>query len=257
MSQRNDVILEGERLTKAFGGTIALREVGFSVRRGEILGVIGPNGAGKTTLLNVVSGIVRPNAGAVRLHSHDITGFPPHTVARLGVTRVLQTPRLFPGMTVLENVMVKAHFGTRAAARDVAAAREAAESTLRFMGLEHRQEQPVTMLGLQDKKLVELAGALAPRPAVVLVDEVMSGLNPGEIEGCMLLLRRIREELHVAIVWVEHVMKAIMGTADRVMVLNYGHVIAAGPPAEVAANPAVVEAYLGVSDPGQAAQAGT
>lgn len=255
MSQRSEVILEGERLTKSFGGTTALRDVGFSVRRGEILGVIGPNGAGKTTLLNVVSGIVRPNGGVVRLQERSITGLPPHAVARLGVTRVLQTPRLFPGMTVLENVMVGALFGARAAARASDAAREAAESILQFMGLEHRKAQPVTTLGLQEKKLVELARALAPRPAVVLVDEVMSGLNPAEVEGCMSLLRRIREELHVAIVWVEHVMKAIMGTADRVMVLNYGNAIATGSPTEVAANPAVLEAYLGVADPGEAARA--
>jgi branched-chain amino acid transport system ATP-binding protein len=256
MSPPSEVVLEGERLTKSFGGTTALVDVGFHVRRGEILGVIGPNGAGKTTLLNVVSGVVRPNRGTVRLRGRNITGQPPHAVARLGVTRVLQTPRLFPGMTVLENVMVGALFGAFATSSSPAAVREAAEATLRFLGLGHKEGQPVATLGLHEKKLVELARALAPRPAAVLVDEVMSGLNPGEVEDCMSLLRRIREELDVAIVWVEHVMRAIMGTADRVMVLNYGHMIAMGPPSEVAANPAVVEAYLGVTDPSQAAGVG-
>ncbi len=250
MSQRSEIILEGEQLSKSFAGTTALWDVGFSVRRGEILGVIGPNGAGKTTLLNAVNGIVRPSGGVIRLQGRNITGLAPHAVARLGVTRVLQTPRLFPGMTVLENVMVGALFGTRTVSKPVAAAREAAESTLRFMELEHKKAQPVTTLGLQEKKLVELARALAPRPVVVLVDEVMSGLNPGEVESCMSLLRRIRDELQVAIIWVEHVMKAIMGTADRVMALVSGRVVITGSPADVAANPEVLEAYLGVPNPG-------
>jgi len=250
MSHRSEIILEGEQLSKSFGGTIALRDVGFSVRRGEILGVIGPNGAGKTTLLNAVSGIVRPSGGVVRLQGRNITGLAPYAIARLGVTRVLQTPRLFPGMTVFENIMVGALFGTRMASQHVATAREAAESTLRFMDLEYKRAQPVMTLGLQEKKLVELARALAPRPVVVLVDEVMSGLNPGEVEGCMSLLRRIRDELQVAIIWVEHVMKAIMGTADRVMALVSGRVVITGSPADVAANPEVLEAYLGVPNPG-------
>jgi len=250
MSHRSEIILEGEQLSKSFGGTTALWDVGFSVRRGEILGVIGPNGAGKTTLLNAISGIVRPSGGVVRLQGRNITGLAPHAIARLGVTRVLQTPRLFPGMTVLENIMVGALFGTRMASKPVAAAREAAESTLRFMELEHKRAQPVTTLGLQEKKLVELARALAPRPVAVLVDEVMSGLNPGEVESCMSLLRRIRDELQVAIIWVEHVMKAIMGMADRVMALVSGRVVITGSPADVAANPEVLEAYLGVPNPG-------
>jgi branched-chain amino acid transport system ATP-binding protein len=250
MPHRSEIILEGEQLSKSFGGTIALWDVEFSVRRGEILGVIGPNGAGKTTLLNAVSGIISPSGGVVRLQGRNITGLAPHAIARLGVTRVLQTPRLFPGMTVLENIMVGALFGTRVSSNPVATAREAAESTLRFMELEHKKAQPVTTLGLQEKKLVELARALAPRPVVVLVDEVMSGLNPGEVEGCMNLLRRIRDELQVAIIWVEHVMKAIMGTADRVTALVSGRVVITGSPAEVAANPAVLEAYLGVPNPG-------
>jgi branched-chain amino acid transport system ATP-binding protein len=249
MSPGSEAVLEGHGLSKAFGGTTALQDVSFHVAPGEILGLIGPNGAGKTTLLNVLSGVLRPSAGTVRLGGRDVTGLPPHAVARLGVARVLQTPRLFPGMTVLENVMVGALFSRRGERPSLDAARAQAEGTLAFMGLAGRREQLAASLNLQEKKLVELARALAPRPQVVLVDEVMSGLNPGEIEGCMALLRRVRDELRVAIVWVEHLMKAIMGTAGRVLVLNYGRVIASGPPVEVARDPAVVEAYLGVPDP--------
>jgi len=251
MSPPSEAVLEGERLSKSFGGTTALHDVTFRVAPGEILGLIGPNGAGKTTLLNVLSGVLRPGRGAVRLRGRDVTGLPPHAIARLGVARVLQTPRLFPSMTVLENVMVGALFSRRGERPALEAARASARGTLRLMGLEPKQAQPVGSLNLQEKKLVELARALAPRPDVVLVDEVMAGLNPGEVEACMALLRRVRDELRVAIVWVEHVMKAIMGTAERVLVLNYGRLIAAGAPAEVARDPAVVEAYLGVPDPGQ------
>jgi len=245
MSQPNEVILEGERVTKYFGGSAALRDVSFQVTRGEILGLIGPNGAGKTTLLNVVNGVLPPSGGTVRLRGRTITGLRPHAVARLGVARVSQSPRPFTSMTVLENVAVGALFGGQDRGSKASTALEQAESTLRFMGLYEKRHLPVRSLTLQEKKMIELARALATRPEVTLIDEVMSGLNPAEIEQSMRLIRRVRDELKVTIVWVEHVMRAIMGTAERVMVLNYGQVIAMGTPDEVARDQAVIDAYLG------------
>jgi len=244
MSPRNEVTLEGRQLTKYFGGSPALREVSFRVERGEILGLIGPNGAGKTTLLNVISGILRPSSGRVLFGERDVTGLRPHAITRLGVARVLQTPRSFSSMTVLENVMVGALFG-RGDRPPPAAAADQADAVLTLLGLSAKRDQPVTSLTLHEKKMVELARALATRPDVLLIDETMAGLNPAEIEASMRLIRKVRDRLGVAIIWVEHVMKAIMGVAERVLVLNYGQVIAVGSPAEVARDGAVVEAYLG------------
>ncbi len=244
-------LLECHRLTKLFGGMVAVDDVSFSVSPGSIVGLIGPNGAGKTTVLNLISGILRPNAGSVRLRGRDITGLAPHAVARLGVGRVLQIPRLFLGMTVLENVTVGALFGGGSLPRSQAEARRRAEETLALVGLENKGDRPVSRLTLQEKKLVDLARALAARPQVILIDEVMSGLNPAEIEGCVHLLRRVRDELHMAIVWVEHVMKAIMTTAEQVFVLNHGRVIAEGTPGRIVSDPTVVQAYLGVTEPAQ------
>ncbi|MBI3077053.1 MAG: ABC transporter ATP-binding protein [Deltaproteobacteria bacterium] len=245
MSPRNDVVLAGERLTKYFGGSPALKDVSFRVEQGEILGLIGPNGAGKTTLLNVISGILTPSAGRVLFQDRDITGMRPHAIARLGVARVLQTPRPFLSMTVLENVEVGALFGGRDRRGKTSTAVDQAEFALRLMGLHDKRNHPVGSLNLQEKKMVELARALAMGPEVTLIDEAMSGLNPAEIEDSMRLIQRVRDELKVTIVWVEHVMKAIMGAAERVMVLNYGQVIAGGSPGEVARDEGVIEAYLG------------
>jgi branched-chain amino acid transport system ATP-binding protein len=228
---------------------MAVHDVSFAVSPGSIVGLIGPNGAGKTTVLNLISGVLRPTAGTVRLRGRSITGLAPHAVARLGVGRVLQVPRLFPGMTVLENTMVGAVFGDGSPRQSMVAARHQAEATLALVGLQANRDQPVATLTLQEKKLLDMARALAARPELILIDEVMSGLNPGEVEGCVRLLRRVRDEMRVAIVWVEHVMKAIMSTAERIFVLDHGRMIAAGTPGEVAGDAAVVEAYLGVAHP--------
>jgi branched-chain amino acid transport system ATP-binding protein len=224
---------------------VALRDVSVEIRPAELVGLIGPNGAGKTTLLNVINGMLYPDQGVVELDQARLSGIPPHAVTRRGVGRVLQIPRLFPTLTVEENVQVGALFGADGPVTEKVAHERSADSLAR-VGLDEKRRQRVGKLNTQDRRLVDLARALAARPRLLLVDELMSGLNPVEIERCTSLLRRIRTELSVAILWVEHVMDAVLGTVDRVVVLNQGAVIADGPPGAVARDPAVVEAYLGV-----------
>ena len=239
-----DVILEGKGITRNFGGLRALANVNIEVSRGEIFGLIGPNGAGKSTMLSVLSGVYPPSSGRVLFKGRDITGLRPHTVCQLGIARVLQTPRPFQSMTVLENVAVGAVFGGHGRLKGISAVQQA-ESILSFMGIHDKVDLPMGRLTLQEKKLVEMARALASKPEVLLIDEVMSGLNPTEVEQAMRLVRRVRDELGVTVVWIEHVMKAIMGVAERVMALNYGQAIALGTPGEVAQDEQVIEAYLG------------
>jgi branched-chain amino acid transport system ATP-binding protein len=249
MSPANDVILEAQALTKRFGGATALKDVSFRAAPGEILGLIGPNGAGKTTLLNLLSGVVKPSSGSVLFAGRDISGLKTHAIARLGIARTLQTPRSFLSMTVLENVSVGALFGrprdqSQNTSRGSTAARHA-QPLLELVGLGVRHDSPMASLNLQERKMVELARALAMSPRVVLIDEVMSGLNPTEIEQSMHLIRRVREQTGVTIIWVEHVVKAIMEVVERIVVLNFGEIIATGTPSEIARNGAVIEAYLG------------
>jgi branched-chain amino acid transport system ATP-binding protein len=239
MSPGNEVILEAQALTKHFGGSAALKGVSFSAAAGEIVGLIGPNGAGKTTLLNLLSGVLRPTSGKVLFGGRELSGLKTHAIARMGIARTLQTPRSFPSMTVLENVAVGAVFG-----RPHGQAQQAVPF-LELVGLGARRDSPMSSLNLQERKMVDLARALAMAPRVVLIDEAMSGLNPTEIEESMRLIRRVRDETGVTIVWVEHVVKAIMEVVERIIVLNFGEVIATGSPAEIARNGAVIEAYLG------------
>jgi branched-chain amino acid transport system ATP-binding protein len=241
MSPGSELLLEAKGLSKQFGGTAALKRVSFSAGAGEIVGLIGPNGAGKTTLLNLLSGVLRPTSGAVLYRGRDLAGMKTHAVARMGIARTLQTPRSFPSMTVLENVAVGAVFGRAHGHLDDA------ERCLELVGLGARGDSPMASLNLQERKNVELARALAMAPRVVLIDEAMSGLNPAEIEQSMRLIRRVRDQTGVTIIWVEHVVKAIMAVVERILVLNFGQIIAAGTPAEVAADPAVIEAYLGTA----------
>ena len=238
MSRANEALLEAQALSKHFGGTAALKAVSFSAAAGEIVGLIGPNGAGKTTLLNLLSGVLRPSSGKVLFRGQDLSGLKTHAVARMGIARTLQTPRSFPSMTVLENVAVGSLFGSKSGGNDP-------QKTLDLVGLGARADSPMASLNLQERKNVELARALAMAPRVVLIDEAMSGLNPTEIEDSMRLIRRVRDETGVAIIWVEHVVKAIMQVVERIVVLDFGEVIADGSPAEIARNGAVIEAYLG------------
>lgn len=246
MSRRSEAILEAQALTKFFGGTAAVKQISFTAAAGEILGLIGPNGAGKTTLLNLLSGVLAPSSGKVLYAGRDISGRRIHQVARMGIARTLQTPRSFTGMSVLENVAVGALFGGGDAAT-LAAAERLALPMLELVGLGARRTAPMASLNLQERKLVELARALAMSPRVLLIDEAMSGLNPAEIEESMALIRRVRAQTGVTIIWVEHVVKAIMGVVERIIVLDFGQVIATGTPDEIARNDAVIRAYLGAA----------
>lgn len=247
MLPHNEPLLEVRALTRRFGGSTALRDVSFTAGAGEIIGLIGPNGAGKTTLLNLLSGVIKPSSGSVRFAGQDISGLKVHAVARLGIARTLQIPRSFLSMTVLENVSVGALFGQphRKSCNTHDGAARHAQSLLDLVGLGGRRNSPMASLNLQERKMVELARALAMSPRVVLIDEAMTGLNPSEIEESMQLIRQVREQTGVTVIWVEHVVKAIMEVVERIIVLNFGEVIATGTPAEIACNEAVIDAYLG------------
>jgi len=245
MSRKIETVLEGEKLTKNFGGLPALTDVSFTVARGEILGLIGPNGAGKSTLLNLINGIFRPSAGRVLFQGRDLTGLKPHEIAQRGVARVLQTPRAFASMTVRENVAIGSAFGGRDRGDRASPQPDGTEFLLDLVGLLDKKDLPVDGLTLQEQRMLELARALAMKPELLLLDEAMSGLNPSEMERAMRLIRRIRDELGLTIIWVEHVMKAIMEVAERILVLNFGQLIAVGSPAEIAHDQGVIDAYLG------------
>src|SRR3990172_7976957 len=245
MSRRTEAVLEGERLTKYFGGLPALKDVSFSVERGEILGLIGPNRAGKSTLLNLINGIFGPSEGRVLFKGRDLVRLMPHEIAQRGIARVLQTPRSFASMSVRENVAIGSAFGGRDRRDRGSAGRDGIEYFLDLASLLEKKDLPVDGLTLQEKRMLELARALAMKPELLLLDEAMSGLNPSEMERAMKLIRRIRDELGLTIIWVEHVMKAIMGVAERGLALNFGQLIAVGTPPEVARDQEVIDAYLG------------
>ena len=236
-------ILEGASITKYFGGLTVLQDVSFQVKEGEILALIGPNGAGKSTLFNVISGAFPPQKGRILFDGKDITHFKPHQICRLGIARTFQLVRPFHNMSVFENIVSGAIFG-RGGTTDLKRARERAVFLADFIGLS-KKDVPAKNITLCEKRMLELARALASNPRILLIDEVMGGLNAVEIEGAVKLISRIRDELCVTVFWVEHVMKAVMGLADRVIVLRLGELIADGKPKEVANNKAVMDAYLG------------
>jgi branched-chain amino acid transport system ATP-binding protein len=229
--------LAGASIGKSFGGLRVLHGVDFRVTEGEIVALIGPNGAGKTTLFNVISGLVRPSAGSLRLGTRELLGLPAFRISRLGVGRTFQTPRPFLDLTPLDNVRVAARFRARAA--------EAPEALLALVGLSGEAATPARALTAVGRKLLELAMALALGPRFLLLDELLAGLTPTEVAGATALFQRIRDERGTGIFWVEHVMHAVMATADRCIVLHHGEVICEGAPGAVARDPRVLDAYLG------------
>jgi branched-chain amino acid transport system ATP-binding protein len=237
------VLLELRQVSRSFGGLMAVRRVDLAIEAGHIVGLIGPNGAGKTTLFNLITGTYRPNNGAIVFEGADITRLAPHARCKLGIARTFQLVRPFPNLSVLDNVAVGSVFG-RNPASSRRAAEVAAHDALALLGLENRAKQPARSLTLVDRKRLELARALATHPKLLLLDELLAGLNPSEVVTAMDLVRRIRDS-GVTIVMVEHLVKALFGVSDRVAVLNAGEKICEGTPEFVAQDARVVDAYLG------------
>jgi branched-chain amino acid transport system ATP-binding protein len=236
-------ILEGQGVTKHFGGLVAVSNVDFGVDQGKVIGLIGPNGAGKTTLFNLISGALAPKSGTIKFKNENITGLKPHHVCRKGVARTFQSVKVFANISVLENVLLGARFG-RSNGTSAADALEEATELLDFVGLSAMGTTPAKDLTLANQKRLEVARALATKPELLLLDELMAGLNATEVAQAMKLVAKIQSQ-GITIFMVEHVMKAIMNVCDRIMVLHHGVKIAEGTPQEIATSKTVIEVYLG------------
>jgi branched-chain amino acid transport system ATP-binding protein len=236
-------LLEVSALTKRFGGLMAVSRLDLTVGAGEIVGLIGPNGAGKTTVFHLVSGFHRPTGGTIRFKGRSIVGLKPHEVCRRGLARTFQIVQPFANLTATENVMI----GSFSRTSDVTTARREAEAILDLVGLGARRDVIARNLTLADRKRLEMARGLATRPDLLLLDEVMSGLNPTEVDRIVALIRSIHAR-GVSVLVIEHVMRAVMALSDRLIVLHHGEQIAEGEPEVVARDPRVIEAYLGAED---------
>jgi branched-chain amino acid transport system ATP-binding protein len=239
-------VLEVTGLTKRFGGFIAVSNVSFSVGEGEILGLIGPNGSGKSTIFNLLSGTLTPTAGSIRFLGHEIGGAPPYQIINQGIGRTFQIPRPFKRLTIFENVALAGYYGQGRPSRTRAF--DAAERALEMVGLPTDRGAGISGLGAAGLKKLELAKALATQPKLLLADESLGGLDETEMDQAADMLRRIRAELGVTIIWVEHIMGVLMRVVDRVMVLDHGEKIAEGLPDAVSVDRRVIEVYLG-TDP--------
>ena len=238
----NEKIMIGENVTKRFGGMTAVDNVSFELARGEILGLIGPNGAGKTTLFNCISGYLKADGGTLIFNDTKINKLSPDKICHLGLGRTFQAAKNFPDMSLRENIRVGALFGRKGMPR--AEADRLADETMAFVGLDRYTHMAVQDMPLALQKQIEVARALATRPTVLMLDELMAGLNPAEVDAAMALVRMVRDN-GVTVLMIEHVMKAIMSICDRIMVLHHGELIAEGAPDRIANDPQVIEVYLG------------
>jgi len=236
-------ILEGQDVNKYFGGLAAVSHVDFHVEQGEIVGLIGPNGAGKTTLFNLISAALPISSGEIIFKGQKLSGLKPNRICRMGIARTFQETKVFANMPVFQNVLVGAFFGSQDRVSTADAAREASQA-LEFVGLSAMSATPIKDLTLENQKRVEVARALATKPELLLLDELMAGLTPTEVSEAMELVRKIRDG-GITIFMVEHVMKAIMGICGRVMALHHGEKIAEGTCDEISCNKTVIDVYLG------------
>jgi branched-chain amino acid transport system ATP-binding protein len=256
-SAQGDAILRADKVTMRFGGLVANKDVDFVIPRGAIVSLIGPNGAGKTTFFNQLTGMLEPTAGDIRFEDQSIVGLAPHDIVELGIARTFQNIRLFGAMTVIANVMTGAHTRMRASwwasllklpavRQEEAATRKRARELLRLVGLPRRYEEDwAKNLPYGDQRRLELARALASNPKLLLLDEPTAGMNPGETAQMTALVKRLRDELDLTVLLIEHDMKVVMGISERITVLDYGEVLAEGSPEQIRSNPRVIEAYLG------------
>jgi branched-chain amino acid transport system ATP-binding protein len=244
MDRDSLALLKGEKVTKDFGGLRAVAGVDFHVQRGEILGLIGPNGAGKTTLFSLIAGSTPVTSGMVRFKGESISGLKPYQICRMGIVRTFQAGNLFARMTVHENVFLGAVYGTRKSAQNTADLHDEVMDSLDLVGLSDKKDVLAKDLPVGAQKRLEVARALATKPELLLLDEVMAGLTHTEVAESLDLIKKIRNR-GITVFMIEHVMKAIMGISDRVIVLHHGEKIAEGTPQEVAASPLVIKVYLG------------
>jgi len=239
----SEAVLAVDGLSVAFGGVQALQRVTFGVEPGRIVGVMGPNGAGKTTLFNLITGVYRPSAGVIRFGGRELQDLSPSRVCRAGIARTFQSGRPFTNMTARENVLSGLFYGCERSGR--AEAENEALRLLEFVGLARQADRQVSSLNLMERKIVELARALATKPKLLLLDELLAGLNPSDLGPAIGIIRKIRDELGITVFWIEHIMRVLMNTCEHLIVLHHGEKLAEGAPQAVVSDPQVADAYFG------------